>query len=339
VFRIGIEGNDGYRLWLNDDLYIDRWEEQGFHTTLVPYTFTKGEATALRIEYRERSGNARFKLVWDAGMITWEYMRAIEEAVEQARAHDRVIIVAGIEEGEFRDRSSLRLPGKQEELIKRVAATGKPVTVVLVGGSAITMDNWIDDVDAVLMAWYPGEAGGLAIADILLGTRNPSGRLPITFPRNEGQLPLIYNHHPTGRGDDYMDGAGQPLFPFGYGLSYSRFEYSDLKLSGPSFTAKDTVRISFTLTNEGPVAGEEVVQLYVRDELASVSRPVKELKDFQRVKLAAGASATVTFRLTAAQLSLLNEAMQEVTEPGTFRLMIGGSSKDIRLRAVVELVE
>ena len=186
------------------------------------------------------------------------------------------------------------------------------------------------------MAWYPGEAGGLAIADILLGTRNPSGRLPITFPRNEGQLPLTYNHHPTGRGDDYVDGTGQPHFPFGFGLSYTRFAYADLKLSHSSFTSKDTVRITFTLTNEGPVEGEEVVQLYMRDEVASVSRPVKELKDFQRVKLAAGASATFTFRLTADRLSLLNEALQEVTEPGTFRLMIGGSSKDIRLRTVLE---
>jgi beta-glucosidase len=339
VFHIGVEGNDGYRLWLNGDLYIDRWEEQGHGTTVMPFRFTKGQATTLRIEYRERAGNARFRLVWDAGIDKAVPERLIGEAVEQARKHDRVIIVAGIEEGEFRDRSSLKLPGRQEELIKRVAATGKPVTVVLVGGSAITMDNWIDDVDAVLMAWYPGEAGGLAIADLLLGTRNPSGRLPITFPRNEGQLPLVYNHYPTGRGDDYVDGTGQPLFPFGYGLSYSRFEYSDLQLSSPSFTAKDTVSISFTLTNEGPVAGEEVVQLYVRDELASVARPVKELKDFQRVKLDAGGSATVTFRITADQLSMLNEALQEVTEPGAFRLMLGGSSKDIRLRAVVELME
>jgi len=339
VFHIGIEGNDGYRLWLNDELYIDRWEEEGFRTTLVPYNFTKGEATTLRIDYRERAGNARFKLVWDAGIDTMHDERMIEEAVDKAREHDRVIIVAGIEEGEFRDRSSLKLPGKQEELIKRVAATGKPVTVVLVGGSSITMDSWIDGVDAVLMAWYPGEAGGLAIADILLGTRNPSGRLPITFPRNEGQLPLIYNHHPTGRGDDYVDVTGQPLFPFGYGLSYTSFAYSDLRISDSTFTLKDTVLISCKITNEGPVAGEEVVQLYVRDEVASVSRPVKELKDFQRVKLEAGASATVTFRLTAAQLSLLNEAMQEVTEPGTFRLMVGGSSKDIRLRTVIALVE
>jgi len=125
-----------------------------------------------------------------------------------------------------------------------------------VGGSAITMDAWIDEVDAVLMAWYPGEAGGLAIADLLFGKRNPSGRLPITFPRNEGQLPLVYNHYPTGRGDDYVDGTGQPLFPFGYGLSYTTFTYSDLKLSRPTFTAKDTVLLSFTVTNTGSMAGE-----------------------------------------------------------------------------------
>ncbi|MBL8000818.1 MAG: glycoside hydrolase family 3 C-terminal domain-containing protein [Flavobacteriales bacterium] len=337
VFNIGVEGNDGYRLWLDGELYIDRWEEQGHGTTVMPFLFTKGQATALRIEYRERAGNARFRLVWDAGLDGARDERSIGEAVELARKHDRVIIVAGIEEGEFRDRSSLKLPGRQEELIKRVASTGRSVTVVLVGGSAITMDNWIDEVDAVLMAWYPGEAGGLAIADLLLGTRNPSGRLPMTFPRNEGQLPLVYNHHPTGRGDDYVDGTGQPLFPFGYGLSYTSFTYSDLLISDSTFTAKDTVHISFTVTNTGEVDGEEVVQLYVRDELASVTRPVKELKDFQRVKLAGGASQRVTFHLTAERLSMLNEALVEVTEPGAFRLMIGGSSKDIRLRTVIEL--
>lgn len=336
---IGIEGNDGYQLYLNDELVIDRWEEQGYNSHFVEQNFRAGEPVDLRIVYRERAGNARFKLVWDADADKEAREGGLQEAELCAMNSDIAVVVAGIEEGEFRDRSTLRLPGAQEELILRVVATGKPVVVVLVGGSAITMGAWIDQVDAVLMAWYPGEAGGLAIADLLLGTQNPSGRLPITFPRNEGQLPLVYDHHPTGRGDDYVDGTGQPLFPFGYGLSYTSFTYSDLQVSHPTITMKDTVTLSFTLTNSGYLSGEEVVQLYIRDELASVSRPVKELKDFQRVKLAAGASATVTFRITAAQLSLLNEAMQEVTEPGTFRLMIGGSSKDIRLRAVVELVE
>ena len=189
------------------------------------------------------------------------------------------------------------------------------------------------------MAWYPGEAGGLAIADLLLGARNPSGKLPITFPRNEGQLPLNYNHFPTGRGDDYVDGTGQPLFPFGYGLNYTSFEYSDLKLSRSTFTAKDTVVVSFKLKNTGAVAGEEVVQLYTHDELASVARPVKELKGFQHVALNPGETRTVSFTLDASMLTLFNEAMEEVTELGMFCVMIGGSSKDIRLRAMVELKE
>ncbi|MBP7512897.1 MAG: glycoside hydrolase family 3 C-terminal domain-containing protein [Flavobacteriales bacterium] len=336
TFSIGIEGNDGYRLYMDDKLVIDRWEDQGFRTTLVPHDFKKGKHCDLHIEYRERSGNARFKLIWDADIDLVEQERRMKEAVDLAKRSDAAVVVVGIEEGEFQDRSSLKLPGRQEELIHRVAATGKPVIVVLVGGSAITMDAWIDDVGAVLMAWYPGEAGGLAIADLLLGTRNPSGKLPITFPRNEGQLPLIYNHYPTGRGDDYVDGTGHPLFPFGYGLSYTSFEYSDMKFDRTAFSAKDTVLVTFSVKNTGAVSGEEVVQLYAHDELSSIARPVKELKGFQRVALQPGEAKTLTFKLHASMFSFPNEAMEEVTEPGTFRIMIGGSSKDIRLRAMVE---
>lgn len=335
-WRIGIEGNDGYRLYLDGTLLIDRWEEQGHGTQLAGQRFEQGIARTLCIEYRERSGQARFKLVWDKGLRPELGEARLQRAVDLAAVCDAAIIVAGIEEGEFRDRSSLRLPGRQEELILRVAATGKPVIVVLVGGSAITMDAWIEEVDAVLMAWYPGEAGGLAMADLLMGTRNPSGKLPITFPRNEGQLPLIYNHYPTGRGDDYVDGTGQPLFPFGYGLSYSRFAYGGLALSADHFTTTDTVDLTFTLTNTGTVAGEEVVQLYAHDELASIARPVKELKGFQRVALGPGETKQVRFHLHASLFSFPDGTMQEVTEPGLFRIMVGSSSKDIRLRTPVE---
>ena len=338
TWNIGIEGNDGYRLYLNDSLLIDRWADQSFHTTLVPHTFTENEHCSLRIEYRERAGNARFKLVYDEKVDHDVFEYEVSDLEEKAKDFDAIIVIAGIEEGEFRDRNSLRLPGLQEEQIRHLTTVGKPVIVVIYGGSAITMDAWIDDVDAVLLAWYPGEAGGLAIADLLLGTRNPSGKLPITFPRNEGQLPLIYNHYPTGRGDDYVDGTGHPLFPFGYGLSYSTFEYGDLKLSRTTFTAKDTVLLSFKLTNTSDVSGEEVVQLYTHDELASVSRPVKELKGFQRVSLAPGESKTVSFTLDTSMLTLFDTTMEEVTEPGMFRIMIGGSSKDIRLRTMVEYV-
>ncbi len=337
-WRIGIEGNEGYRLYLNDSLVIDRWSGQGYGTSLIDRSFSQDSSIAIRLEYRERAGNARFKLIWDKKVFHDDFEYNIFELVEQANAHDAVIVVAGIEEGEFRDRSNLKLPGHQERLIAHLTAEGEHVIVVLVGGSAITMDKWIDDVDAVLMAWYPGEAGGLAIADLLLGTRNPSGKLPITFPRNEGQLPLIYNHYPTGRGDDYVDGTGQPLFPFGFGLSYSSFEYTDLQLHRTTFTSKDTVLLSFKLTNTSTVAGDEVVQLYTHDELASIARPVKELKGFQRVSLQPGEAKTVFFKLHASMFAFPNEEMVEVTEPGAFRLMVGGSSKDIRLRTMLEYV-
>ncbi len=341
-FLIGIEGNDGYRLYVNGVLLTDRWDEQGADAILAPFNFTKDQPIPLRIEYRERSGNAHFKLVWTVGgMDHYANERSIREAEDLARQSDFVVVTAGLEEGEFRDRSRLRLPAMQPILIQRLCETGKPIAVVLIGGSAVIVDEMIDcfGAGAVLMAWYPGEAGGLAIADLLLGTRNPSGKLPITFPRNEGQLPLNYNHYPTGRGDDYVDGTGQPLFPFGYGLSYTSFEYSDLQLDRTSFSAKDTVVISFTLTNSGAVFGEEVVQLYTHDELASTVRPMKELKGFQRVALKPGESKRVAFTLHAGMLTLFNEAMEEVTEPGMYRVMIGGSSKDIRLRAMVEFTE
>lgn len=339
TWKIGISGNDGYRLYLEGQLVIDRWDAQGFQTTLVPQRFTKGRSMALRIEYRERAGNAWFKLVWDKDVRLAQEERNIARAVELARKSDHVIAVVGIEEGEFRDRSNLKLPGRQEELIQRLCATGKPVTVVLVGGSAITMDAWIEGTGAVLHAWYPGEAGGQAIADLLLGHRNPGGRLPITFPRSEGQLPLVYNHHPTGRGDDYVDGSGQPLFPFGYGLSYTTFHYDSLHVDKPRFHRNDTVVLRCHVTNTGAVAGDEVVQLYFRDELASMTRPVKELLDFQRITLEPGETRAVSFRITTAQLAFLNAELNTITEPGTFRLMVGASSKDIRLRTVVELVD
>lgn len=322
-FKIGIDGNDGYKLFLNDSLLIDTWNKQSYSTTLADFYFEKGKEYSLKIEYKESSGNARFRLIWNADVID-NSENKIAEAVRIAKQSEVIIVAAGIEEGEFRDRSKLSLPGRQEEMILRLAATGKPVVVVLFGGSAITMSNWIDKVNAVLLAWYSGEAGGEALADILSGKTNPSGKLPITFPMHEGQLPLTYNHKPTGRGDDYNDASGQPLFPFGYGLSYTSFDYFDSQIQSST--------ISFTIKNTGAYAGDEVVQLYIHDELASVVRPVKELKAFQRVSLKPGEEKRISFTITPAMLSMLNEKMQWVTEPGTFRIMIGGSSKDIRIR-------
>jgi beta-glucosidase len=245
--------------------------------------------------------------------------------------------VAGIEEGEFRDRAWLSLPGRQEELIAAVAETGTPVTVVLIGGSAITMSRWIDRVGAVVMAWYPGEQGGHGVADVLFGSLNPSGRLPITFPIEEGQLPLVYNHKPTGRGDDYVDLTGHPLFPFGFGLSYTTFEYDSLRIEPDTIGVSDTARVSFVVRNAGARAGHEVVQLYIRDVLASVARPVQELRGFERIALEAGEARRVTIPLPASSLWMRDASGRRVVEPGTVRIMVGGSSRDIRLRGFLEV--
>ena len=227
---IGIEGNDGYRLWIDDRLVIDNWRKESYGRRMPTVNLARGTEHAIRLEYFESTGNARLKLVWDAGVAN-DWRAQIDSAFAAAARSDVAVVVAGLEEGEFRDRAFLKLPGHQEELIERVAAAGKPVVVVLVGGSAITMSRWLDRVDAVIDVWYPGEEGGHAVADVLFGDANPAGRLPITFPMSEGQLPLVYNHKPTGRGDDYLDLTGQPLFPFGFGLSYTTFEYSNLAIS------------------------------------------------------------------------------------------------------------
>jgi beta-glucosidase len=331
VRRIGLEGNDGYRLYLDDALVVDNWKKQSYGTRLAEVGWTAGSTHRIRLEYFESTGNARLKLLWDAGVID-EGRARIDEAVALARQSDVAIVVAGVEEGEFRDRAILRLPGRQEELVQQVAAAGKPVVVVLIGGSAITMSAWLDRVDAVVDGWYPGEQGGRAVADVLFGDANPAGRLPITFPMAEGQLPLSYNHKPTGRGDDYVDLTGMPLFPFGFGLSYTTFEYSGLRVEPAAIDASGTATVRATVRNSGARAGDEVVQLYVRDVLASVARPVMELEGFQRVSLAPGESKDVSFPLGPQQLRMLGEDMRWVVEPGAFRVMIGGSSKDIRLR-------
>jgi beta-glucosidase len=336
VERIGVQGSDGYRLYLDGKLLIDDWRKQSYRATLIPVTLSPGSTHDLRLEFFEGAGNARIRLVWDGGMRNDAESR-IDSAVSLARRSDAVVIVAGIEEGEFRDRASLALSGQQEELILNVAAVGKPLTVVLVGGSAITMSRWIDHVGAVLMAWYPGAEGGDAVADVLLGDADPSGRLPITLPVAEGQLPLRYNHKPTGRGDDYVDLTGQPAFPFGFGLSYTRFDYRDLRIEPGTIKAIGTATIRFHVRNSGTRSGFAVPQLYVRHVLSSVAQPVMSLKGFTRVRLAPGEERDVSFTLPARDLAILDEQMDWVVEPGVSRVLVGASSNDIRLRGDIEV--
>jgi beta-glucosidase len=336
VKRIGVEGNDGWRLWIDNKLVIDNWAKGSYRAKLAPLTLAPRSTHDIRLEFHERAGTARVKLVWDAG-VKDDWRQKIDTAVKIARLSDVAVVVAGVVEGEFQDRSTLALGGHQEELIEAVAATGKPTVVVLIGGSAVTGGKWLDKVGALVHAWYPGERGGDAIVRALFGEVNPGGRLPITFPMRDGQLPLNYNHRPTGRGDDYVDGTGMALFPFGHGLSYSTFEYSALKISPDSMLGTGRASITFKVKNTSRRGGDEVVQLYIRDLLATVARPVIQLAGFTRVSLAAGQEKELSFELGPEHLELVDRDLKRVVEPGTFRVMIGASSKDIRLRGFLTI--
>jgi len=254
------------------------------------------------------------------------------KAVSAAAKTEVAILVMGSSaetEGENRDRCNLNLPGVQEELIKSVAATGTPVVVVLINGTAVTMKGWIDEVEAVVEAWYPGQEGGNAIASILFGEYNPSGKLPITFPGYTGQCPLYYNHLPCVRSLDYVEVRGkQPLFPFGYGLSYTRFIYHQLKISPEILTGERKLKVTVQVENAGAYEGDEVVQLYLRDVFSRVARPVLELKRFQKVHLKPGEKTTVEFSLERQDLSFLDEKLETTVEPGIFKILVGGSSAE-----------
>ena len=338
IYKIGLDGNDGFRLYLNNRLIIDNWKKQTYSTQLTDFNFEKDKDYDIRIEFFEPMGNAHIRLIWNVG-VDDNWKKKIADAVATAGKADVAIIVAGIHEGEFQDRAMLSLPGHQEELISKIAATGKPVIVLLVGGSAITMNNWLDKVNAILDVWYPGEEGGNAVAKILFGDHNPAGRLPITFPLSEAQLPLVYNHKPTGRGDDYNNLSGLALFPFGFGLSYTSFEYSEVELDKNNISKNESTIVRFKIKNTGKFPGDEVVQLYIRDLLASVARPVMELKGFQRVHLKAGETKEVLFTITPEMLSMLDKDLKSIVEPGDFSIMIGASSRDIRLKVILTVKE
>jgi beta-glucosidase len=239
--------------------------------------------------------------------------------------------------GEAASRSSLDLPGHQLDLVKAVRATGKPVVVVLMNGRPLII-NWIaENTPAILETWFAGSQAGNAIADVLFGDVNPGGKLPVTFPRAIGQIPIYYNHMNTGRppnpnnkySSKYLDLPWTPLFPFGYGLSYTQFKISDLQLSTQSIPANGKLTVSVEVENVGKRAGDEVVQLYIRDLAASVTRPVKELKGFQRVTLAVGEKKRLEFSLGPRELGFYNRAMNFVVEPGEFKVMVGSNSEEL----------
>jgi beta-glucosidase len=223
------------------------------------------------------------------------------------------------------DRDSLDLVGRQNDLIRAVLATGKPVVVMLINSGPLSVTYVAENVPAILEGFYLGEETGTGVADVLFGDYNPSGKLPVSFPRTVGQLPVYYNYKPTAK-RGYLYTSREPLFPFGHGLSYTTFEYSNLKVSPAQIGPGGRAQVTVTVTNTGRRAGEEVVELYVRDLVSSVTRPVKELKDFVRVALAPGESKAVSFTITPDKLAFYNLNMERVVEPGAFDIMVGTSS-------------
>lgn len=292
------------------------------------------------------------KLIYAKGCDINDSITDFSEAVDAAKKADIVVMALGESynmSGESKSRTNIHLPGNQEVLFEAVKATGKPVVVILMGGRPLIFNKIAEKADAIIYAWWLGAEGGNAIADVLFGDYNPSGKLPVTFPRSEGQLPLSYIQYNTGKPSKspndiryksaYIDGLNTPQYAFGYGLSYTSFSYTNLKLTKTSISGDEKLELSFTLTNTGERKGEEVVQLYIQDLVASVVRPLKELKGFQKIMVNPGESKLIQFMIERNMLSFYNEDLQWIAEPGDFKLMIGAASDDIKLQTEIKLTK
>ena len=326
---LAVTGDDGYRLYLDDRLIIDRWTGRGPETKAISWKLVAGRAYRIRLDYFQSGGGAEASLLWsEPGADSRKNLLGL------AQASDVVVFVGGltpqVEGEEMRvpyegfsggDRTDIALPKPQQKLLETLSTCGKPVVLVLTSGSAVAVPWAKANVAAIVEIWYPGEEGGTALADILFGDANPGGRLPVTIYRATADLPPFGDYSMANRTYRYF--RGEPLFPFGFGLSYTRFTYSDLAVAA-SATTKDSVTVSAKVTNAGDVAGDEVVQLYVRHLQASVPVPLVALQGFTRVRLTPGESRSVTFMLSPRQLSLVDEGGRRLVEPGEVEVSLGG---------------
>jgi beta-glucosidase len=332
-YLLGLTGDDGYRLYLDDSLMINDWTRHRPLTKTCPVELTEGKNYNIRIEYLQKTGGARIQFGWFVYGKNRE-----EEALEIAKKSDVIIYCGGISpslEGEEMnvtyegfsggDRTSLNLPEVQEKMLKELKATGKPVVFVMMNGSAMAI-NWENkNIPAILEAWYPGQEGGTAIADVLFGDYNPAGRLPVTFYKSVNQLPPFENYDMKGR--TYRFFNGEPLYKFGYGLSYTTFSYSGLKVRKSAGT-KDTLNVSVNVKNTGQTDGDEVVQLYIKHDNAPVPVPIRALEGFKRIHLNKGEEKTVEFNLTPLSLSVISNNNKREVAPGVLEIYIGGCQPD-----------
>lgn len=330
---LGIGTFDSMRVFVDNELVLDSFGSGRKGSQRVPFRFEAGRAYDLRIEYCKDAGGARVLF----GLSREE--DEIDKAVKCAAEADVAVVVVGDSWetcGEGLDRVELDLPGKQLDLVKAVYDTGTPVVLVLLNGRALTLNWEAAHIPAIIEAWFCGEKGGAAIAETLFGDINPAGRLPVSFPKAVGQLPVYYNRQPGGR-RTYVEMDWEPLFPFGYGLSYTRFRYANLRLTPERIGLGDQVEVSVEVTNIGDRDGDEVVQLYIRDLWSSVVRPHKELKRFERVFIRAGETKTVTFTLGPKDFRLMNKDYEWVVEPGPIDIMVGPHSSALELKARLEI--
>lgn len=334
---VGVEATDGVRLWVDDQVIIDQWRA-GAVASRARCRFEAGISHRLKLEYFQAANpKAIARLLWDR-----DPSGGIPEAVAAARDAEVAILVVGEDgrtSGENYDRSGVELPGRQRELIEAVWKTGTPCVMVVLNGRALALPWEAEHIPAILVGWFPGEAGGRAVAETLFGLYNPAGRLPVTFPRSTGQLPLYYSQKRTAAFPNARKYAGDqppldrsPLFPFGHGISYTDFGYSDLHIEPAVISADGRVVVTCVVRNTGARAGDEVVQLYVQDVVSSVTTPFRLLKGFQRIHLHPDEQQTLTFELGPDALQLLDRNWTWRVEPGVFRVMIGASSEDLRLQ-------
>jgi beta-glucosidase len=322
---LGLSSDDGIRMWIDDQLVIDNWTKGATSIITTPKNIEAGKKYKVRIEMWEGGWGARAHLRWNLDKINFQ------PAIDIAKKADVAVVVLGesnelVEEN--RDVASLDLHGMQQELIEAIQKTGTPVVCVLLNGRPLSI-NWIsENIPAIVEGWFPGEAGGKAVADVLFGDYNPGGRLPITFPKSVGQLPIYYNQKPSAI-HRYVSESENPLYTFGYGLSYTTFEYSNLTLSTSEIKADGSLKVSIDVKNTGNYDGDEVVQLYINDVYSSVTTPQKTLKGFKRIFIKKGATEKVEFTLTPDELAIWNREMKNVVEPGDFEVMVGGNSTDL----------
>ena len=326
---IGLSTQDSMRLYVDDVLLIDGWGKDKSADQALDFHFEAGRAYKIRIEFVNDGRGARVIFGYSAGREDFS------AAVEAARKADVAILCMGDNEetsGENFDRTDLNLPGRQLELVQAVYATGTPVVLLLQSGRPVTANWESDHLPAILEAWFPGEQGGMAIAQTIFGDEAPGGRLPITFPRSVGQIPCHYSRRPGG-GKRYVEMDWLPLYPFGFGLTYTRFAFRDMSLSRSVIGPEDTVTVSVTVENIGSCTGDAVPQLYVRDMFSSVVKPERQLAAFQRVTLAPGESRRVELTVGPRQLRTLGADYIWRVEPGKFELQIGDNAENILLRA------